>query len=136
MANVRIDGLKDLGTRVKNMGKDARAAAGQALRKGAEIIREEAHVRVPRSAHGHPATQGRIAKHLADQLTTSVSASKYTAGVTVVGGVNGPSYYWKFLEYDTKRIKERAFIRESAEARGDEAMETVKREIETRLGIK
>ena len=44
MANVRIDGLKDLGTRVKNMGKDARAAAGQALRKGAEIIREEAHV--------------------------------------------------------------------------------------------
>ena len=69
-------------------------------------------------------------------MTTSVSASKYTAGVTVVGGVNGPSYYWKFLEYGTKRIKERAFIRESAEARGDEAMETVKREIETRLGIK
>ena len=120
MAHVRIDGLKDLGTRVKNMGKDARAAAGQALR----------------SAYGHPATQGRTAKHLADQLTTSVSASKYTAGVTVVGGVNGPSYYWKFLEYGTKRIRERAFIRESAEARGDEAMETVKREIETRLGIK
>ena len=136
MANVRIDGLKDLGTRVKNMGKDARAAAGQALRKGAEIIREEAHVRAPRSAHGHPATQGRTAKLLADQLTTSVSASKYTAGVTVVGGVNGPSYYWKFLEYGTKRIKERVFIRESAEVRGDEAMETVKREIETRLGIK
>ena len=38
--------------------------------------------------------------------------------------------------YGTKRIKERAFIRESAEARGDEAMETVKREIEARLGIK
>ena len=131
MANVRIDGLKDLGTRVKNMGKEARGAAGQALRKGAEIIREEAHVRAPRSAHGHPATQGRTAKHLADQLTTSVSASKYTAG-----GVNGPSYYWKYLEYGTKRIRERAFIRESAEARGDEAMEAVKREIEARLGIK
>ena len=97
MANVRIDGLKDLGTRVKNMGKEARGAAGQALRKGAEIIKEEAHVRAPRSAHGHPATQGRTAKHLADQLTTSVSASKYTAGVTVIGGVNGPSYYWKYL---------------------------------------
>ena len=133
MANVRIDGLKDLGTRVKNMGKEARGAAGQALRKGAEIIKD---VRAPRSAHGHPATQGRTAKHLADQLTTSVSASKYTAGVTVVGGVNGPSYYWKYLEYGTKRIRERAFIRESAEARGDEAMETVKREIEARLGIK
>lgn len=118
------------------MGKDARGAAGQALRKGAEIIREEAHVRAPRSKNGHPATYGRTAKHLADQLTTSVSASKYTAGVTVVGGVNGPSYYWKYLEYGTKRIKERAFIRESAAARGDEAMETVKREIETRLGIK
>lgn len=136
MANVRIDGLKDLGTRVKNMGKEARGAAGLALRKGAEIIREEAHVRAPRSAHGHPATQGRTAKHLADQLTTSVSASKYTAGVTVVGGVNGPSYYWKYLEYGTKRIRERTFIRESAEARGDEAMEAVKREIEARLGIK
>lgn len=136
MANVRIDGLKDLGTRVKNMGKEARGAAGQALRKGAEIIREEAHVRAPRSAQGHPATQGRTAKHLADQLTTSVSVSKYTAGVTVVGGVNGPSYYWKYLEYGTKRIRERAFIRESAEARSDEAMETVKREIEVRLGIK
>lgn len=136
MANVRIDGLKDLGTRVKNMGKEARGAAGQVLRKGAEIIREEAHVRAPRSAHGHPATQGRTAKHLADQLTTSVSASKYTAGVTVVGGVNGPSYYWKYLEYGTERIRERAFIRESAEARGDEAMEAVKREIEARLGIK
>ena len=67
---------------------------------------------------------------------TSFSVSKYTAGVTVVGGVNGPSYYWKYLEYGTKRIRERAFIRESAEARGDEAMEAVKREIEARLGIK
>ena len=67
MANVRIDGLTDLGTRVKNMGKDARGAAGQALRKGAEIIREEAHVRAPRSKNGHPATYGRTAKHLADQ---------------------------------------------------------------------
>ena len=57
-------------------------------------------------------------------------------GVTVIGGVNGPSYYWKYLEYGTKRIRERAFIRESAEARGDEAMEAVKREIEARLGIK
>lgn len=136
MANVRIDGLKDLGTRVKNMGQEARGAAGQALRKGAEIIREEAHTRAPRSKNGHPATQGRTSKHLADQLTTSVSASKYTAGVTVVGGVNGPSYYWKFLEYGTKSIRERAFIRESADARGEEAMETVKKEIENRLGIK
>lgn len=136
MANVRIDGLKDLGTRVKNMGQEARGAAGQALRKGAEIIREEAHTRAPRSKNGHLATQGRTSKHLADQLTSSVSASKYTAGVTVVGGVNGPSYYWKFLEYGTKRIRERAFIRESADARGEEAMETVKKEIENRLGIK
>ena len=136
MANVRIDGLNDLGTRVRNMGKDARGAAGQALRKGAEIIKEEAHVRAPRSKNGHPATYGRTSKHLADQLTTSVSASKYTAGVTVVGGVNGPSYYWKFLEYGTKRIKERAFIRESAAARENEALETVKREIENSLGIK
>ena len=136
MANVRIDGLTDLGTRVKNMGKETRGAAGQALRKDAEITCEEAHVRAPRSKNGHPATYGRTAKHMADQLTTSVSASKYTAGVTVVGGVNDPSYYWKYLEYGTKRIKERAFIRESTEAQGDEAMETVKREIETRLGIK
>ena len=37
MANVRIDGLTDLSTRVKNLGKDARAVAGQALRKGAEL---------------------------------------------------------------------------------------------------
>lgn len=36
MANVRIDGLTDLATRVKNMGKEARGAAGEALRKGAE----------------------------------------------------------------------------------------------------
>lgn len=128
--------MTELGTRVKNMGKDARAAAGQALRKGAELIREEAHVRSPRSPNGHPATQGRTSKHLADQLTTSVSASKYTAGVTVVGGVNGPSYYWKFLEYGTKHIKERSFIRDSAEARGNEALEMVKKELESKLGIK
>ena len=50
--------------------------------------------------------------------------------------MNGPSYYWKYLEYGTKRIRERAFIRESADARGDEAMEIVKREIEARLGNK
>ena len=135
MANVRIDGLKDLGTRVKNMGKEARGAAGQALRKGAEIIKEEAHVRAPRSAHGHPATQGRTAKHLADQLTTTVSASKYTAGVTVVGGTNGPSFYWKFPEYGTKTQKEQAFIRESADARAQEALQTVEREIKAKLGL-
>lgn len=134
MANVRIDGLTDLSTRVKNLGKDAMAAAGQALRKGAEIIKDEAQTRAPRSK-GHPATHGRTPKHLADQLTTTVSASKYTAGVTVVGGTNGPSFYWKFPEYGTKKQKEQAFIRESADARAQEALQTVEREIKAKLGL-
>ena len=134
MANVRIDGLRDLGARVKAMGTDARKAAGTALRKGAEIIQDEAKGRAPRSA-GHKARAGVSSRHLADVLTTQVSAGKYTAGVTVEGGANGPSYYWRFPEYGTVKQKEQAFIRESAEARGQEAMETVEREIRTKLGL-
>ena len=135
MANVRIDGLSDLGTRVKAMVTEARKAAGQALRKGAEILKDEAKGRAPRAA-SHKARAGVSSRHLADALTTKVSAGKYTAGVTVEGGANGPSYYWRFPEYGTTKQREQAFIRDSTESRGREAMDTVEREIKTKLGLK
>ena len=134
MGSLRLEGLGALAKQAAALGQDAKKAVNSALLKGARIITAEAKVRAPRTK-GHPATHGRSPRHLADVLTATKITAKNVSGVTVEGGANGPSYYWKYVEYGTVKQKAQKFINESAAAKEAEVLDAVAAELKSELGL-
>ena len=134
MGSLRLEGLGALAKQAAALGQDAKKAVNSALLKGARIITAEAKVRAPRT-EGHPATRGRSPRHLADVLTATKITAKNVSGVTVEGGANGPSYYWKYVEYGTVKQKAQKFINESATAKEAEVLDAVTAELKSELGL-
>lgn len=133
-SHIDIDKIGEVGRQAQALGAEATPAINAALLAGAKIIAEEAKTRVPRSAN-HRTDHGRSPKHLADVLTAAIITKRKTAGVTVQGGANGPSYYWKFPEHGTVKMKAREYIAKSAEAREDEVLNTVAAKLKEKLGF-
>ena len=71
----------------------------------------------------------------ADVLTATKITAKNVSGVTVEGGANGPSYYWKYVEYGTVKQKAPKFINESAAAKEAEVLDAVTAELKSELGL-
>lgn len=133
--SIRIDNLGEIGRQAQALGNDAKKAVNKALLSGAKVIRTEASVRIPRRVP-HRTDHGRSSKHLADALKAVIITSHRVAGVTVEGDFqNGPSYYVKFVEYGTTKMKKCQYIQKSAEAKEREALETVATELKTQLGL-
>jgi len=134
MGSLRLEGLGALAKQAAALGQDAKKAVNSALLKGARIITAEAKVRAPRT-EGHPTTRGRSPRHLADVLTATKITAKNVSGVTVEGGANGPSYYWKYVEYGTVKQNAQKFINESAAAKEAEVLDAVAAELKSELGL-
>ena len=134
MGSLRLEGLGALAKQATALGQDAKKAVNSALLKGARIITAEAKVRAPRT-EGHPAARGHSPRHLADVLTATKITAKNVSGVTVEGGANGPSYYWKYVEYGTVKQKAQKFINESAVAKEAEVLDAVAAELKSELGL-
>lgn len=133
--SIHIDNLGEIGRQAQALGKEAKGAVNKALLAGAKIIRADASVRIPRRKP-HRTDHGRNSKHLADALEAKVITDRKVAGVTVEGDFqNGPSYYVKFVEYGTTKMKKRQYIQKSAEAKENEALEAVASELKAQLGL-
>ena len=133
-SNVTLDGLGEVGKQAKALGPEATSAINSALLAGAKIIAGEAKQRIPRYKH-HKSTYGRSPKHLADVLKAENLTKRKIAGVTAEGGINGPSYYLKFVEHGTTRMKARKYVAKSAAARESEILDTVATKLKERLGL-
>lgn len=134
-SHISIDKIGEVGRQALALGAEATPAINAALLAGAKVIKEEASVRIPRYAK-HRTDHGRSPKHLADVLVAAIVTKRKTAGVTVEGNAsNGPSYYWKFVEHGTVKMKARKYIAKSAEAREDEVIDTVATTLKKRLGF-
>ena len=103
-SSVTLEGLDEIGKQAQALGPQATSAINAALLAGAKIIAAEASTRIPK-ARKHRTDHGRSAKHLADVLKAEVITKRKMAGVTVEGGANGGSYYWKFVEHGTVKMK-------------------------------
>ena len=57
------------------------------------------------------------------------------AGVTVAGGANGPSYYWKYLEHGTVKMAARPFFAPALEEKAVEVHQAVADELKEKLGL-
>ena len=133
-SQITLEQVGEVGRQAMALGAEATPAINAALLEGAKIIADEARTRIPRYPK-HRTSHGRSAKHLADVVKAEIITKSRIAGVTVEGGFNGPSYYVKFVEHGTVKMKARKYIAKSAEAREAEVIGVVAAKLKEKLGL-
>jgi HK97 gp10 family phage protein len=142
MPDVQLDGMKELLNRLQVLGKKAERIENEALKAGAEILREEISARAPRSSSPRqpkPKTQlWRTGEHAADHI--SISGVKKIDGVksVTVGvqkGDNSHYFYLKFFEWGTSKMSARPFMAPALAAKQNEIIEQMKQVIKGGLGL-
>lgn len=153
---VRIEGLDGLLESLQAMPKELVSKAGGpvafGMRKGGNLIRDEARLRAPKDT-GYMASQI-VTKRMSAKSRRKVGADEYfTVGIRLgkkkkyantkgnrrkrrVGGLYesaGWAYYWRYKEFGTKHMKATPFLTPAAEARGPEAAVEIAKQI--RVGI-
>ena len=131
---ISIEQIGEVGRQAAALGAEATPAINAALLAGARIIADEARTRIPRHPR-HRATKKISARHLADVVKAEIVTKRRVAGATVEGGFTGPSFYIKFVEHGTVKMKARKYIAKSAEARETEVIETVAAKLKEKLGL-
>ena len=102
--------------------KIARRDGGNALKRGAELIAEEARRLAPVS--------DRNEEHLRDNIVVSLlRASKGAARRVVIGFNKAVSFRAHFTEYGTYRSKPSPFMRPALDGKGAEAIERIGEEL-------
>lgn len=145
---ISIQGLEGLLRSLREASKAMQGRAVQAgMRKGGNIIRDDARRRAPR-ASGFMASQ--IVTRRADAKTrqragVGQGGEYFTVGVKTgrrrkfantkrnrrngrAGKVyeeTGWAYYWRFVEFGTKRMRASPFLTPAGEAKGPEAAQVV-----------
>lgn len=145
--HLQIHGLEGLVQSLRALPKELHGKAMQAgMRKGGNIIRDEARQRVRRGT-GFLAEQIVVRRANAkNRQKAGVGAGEYyTVGVRTgkkakyanttrnrrkgrAGKLyeqSGWAYYWRFLEFGTKKMAARPFLTPAAEARGPQAAQAI-----------
>jgi len=146
---VRIEGLaqldralRELPQRIANRGLRASVYAG------AKVIRDEARSRAPKAAQSlgpkqpPPGTLKRsvIMKHIPELS----SLTRQTFFVTVrhgkkyrkqgkKGNLSQDAWYWRFVEFGTRKMRARPFLRPALEAKRREAGQAMKDRLSERI---
>lgn len=131
---ISLDSFGEVGAKAKALGEAANVASSNALYKGALIIVPAAQAKAPRSLK-HRGGRKRSPLHLADTIVAQKVSGNGMAGVTVAGGANGPTYYWKYLEYGTVKMAARPFFRPAALEKADEVSKVVQESLKEELGL-
>jgi len=148
---VRIEGLaqldralKELPQRIANRGLRASVYAG------AKVIRDEARSRAPKAAQSlgpkqpPPGTLKRSV--IMKQIPELSSLTRQTFFVTVRhgkkyrnqgkrGNLSQDAWYWRFLEFGTRKMVARPFLRPALESRRREAVDAIKQRLSERIEI-
>lgn len=130
---IGLEQVGEVGKQAAALGDAAKSAISSALLKGAQVIRPAAQAKAPRSAV-HAMRRGVSPKHLGDVIIAAKAGAR-SAGLTVEGGANGPSYYWKYLEHGTVKMRAQSFMAPAAEEKESEAVEAIAAELKSKLGL-
>lgn len=142
MANavtVKVDGVRELRSKLAGLrtGMDRRIVS-DALRAGAEVIKADAGQRAPMAAAPHRLA-GRKGKwvspgFLRSQIritTRRRNETDHFASVSI--NVRGAAFYWRFLEFGTRFIRPRPFLRPAFEMRKYEALARIMARLAERI---
>lgn len=146
--SVRIEGLAELARALKELPQRiARNDLQAATMAGAAVIREDARIKAPvytgPVAEGHPPPgtlrKAIIAKGIGE-LSTPTSRVVYVLvrhgkAFQHVGkkGINRDAFYWRFVEFGTRKMSARPFMRPAFEAKKLEAIEAIKTKLAERI---
>lgn len=130
---IGLEQIGEIGKQASALGDAAKSAISSALFKGAQVMQPAARAMAPRSKV-HARQRGVSPKHLGDVIIAAKAGAR-SAGLTVEGGANGPSYYWKYVEHGTVKMRAQPFMAPAAEATEDKAVEAIASELKGKLGL-
>lgn len=139
---VHIDGLAELANALRELPvRVQRNGLRVSVYAGAKVIREEARLRAPVAAQSLGPDQpppGTLRRSIImKQIPELSSLTRQTFFVTVrhgkkyrkqgkKGNLSQDAWYWRFLEFGTRKMRARPFMRPALEARRREAADAIK----------
>jgi HK97 gp10 family phage protein len=117
---ISLQGLDKLFERVQELGRRGARIEAEALKAGAEIIREEAAKRAPRSTADK--------QHMADNIQISGIKTKNGHRYVQVGPTRGDHsqfFYAKFIEFGTSKMPARPFLGPAASEKEREVRDKI-----------
>ena len=145
----KIEGLAELGKALRELPERvARNGLRVSVYAGAKVVRDEARARAPKAEQPlgpnqpPPGTLKRsvIMKHIPELS----SLTRQTFFVTVRhgkkyrkqgkrGNLSQDAWYWRFVEFGTRKMRARPFLRPALEARRSEAGQAMKDRLSERI---
>lgn len=137
---ISITGLSDLEKALEAFpDKIARNILGGAIRAGAVVIQNEARQKAPQSAGPHKVgrkIKGVIVQpgHLRKNIKVRMAPRKSrTSPIEYWVYVSKRAWYWKFVEFGTKKMSAKQFMRPAFDSRKQEALERIKEYLAARI---
>ncbi len=147
----KIEGLSELGKALRELPvRVARNGLRVSVYAGAKVVRDEARARAPKAAQSlgpnqpPPGTLKRsvIMKHIPELSTLT----RQTFFVTVrhgkkyrkqgkKGNLSQDAWYWRFVEFGTRKMSARPFLRPTLEAKRREAVQAIKERLQQRVAL-
>lgn len=121
---LHIDGLQQLDRQLHSLpDKVAGRALAAAVRAGARVVRDAARERAP-------VQTGTLQANIVIRNERSGSDAEKTALVAVR---NHPAYYWRFVEFGTRKMAAHPFLRPAFDACEREAVDAITEKLEQRI---
>lgn len=127
MADMELEGMDSLISKIENMGKAGARIENKALKKAGQIIINEAKKNVQ-------VKTGKLNEGLKVSGIRKKNGNKYVlAGIQK--GDNSKIFYGKFLEFGTSKMGAKPFMAPAYESKKKEAKEVIKQELRKALGL-
>jgi len=147
----KIEGLAELGKALRELpARVARNGLRVSVYAGAKVVRDEARARAPKAQQSlgpnqpPPGTLKRsvIMKHIPDLS----SSTRQTFFVTVrhgkkyrrqgkKGNLSQDAWYWRFVEFGTRKMRAQPFLRPALEAKRREAGQAMRDRLSERIEL-
>lgn len=129
-AQLSLEGLEEILTRVQQLGDQASRIENKALKAGGAVVQKRASELAPRSR--------KAKRHMADNIKISGVKTKEGIKYVEVGPTRGDHsefFYAKFLEFGTSKMTARPFMGPAAKESEGEVLETMKAQLRAGLGL-
>ena len=147
----KIEGLAELGKALRELPERvARNGLRVSVYAGAKVVRDEARARAPKAVQSlgpnkpPPGTLKRsvIMKHIRElsgggrqTFYVLVRHGKKYRNQGKRGNLSQDAWYWRFLEFGTRKMAARPFLRPALESRRREAVDAIKQRLSERIEI-
>lgn len=147
----KVEGLAELAKALRELpDKVAKNGLRVSVYAGAKVIRDEARLRAPKAAEvlgpnqPPPGTLRRSV--IMKQIPELSSLTRQTFYVTVrhgkkfrkqgkKGNLSQDAWYWRFVEFGTRKMRARPFLRPALEAKRREAVQAMKDKLSERVEL-